>query len=107
MSDVDRWHFAPWALLALATDRRRPAHSGPIRLCDGRLVATVTGCWSTTRGPASAATPRELYAELRARHGFSLSADSLKVAVNERFGDWQQALVDGDTVVFVPPVAGG
>ena len=55
----------------------------------------------------SAATPRELYAELRARHGFSLSADSLKVAVNERFGDWQQALVDGDTVVFVPPVAGG
>lgn len=55
----------------------------------------------------SAATPRELYAELRERHGFSLSADSLKVAVNERFSDWQHALADGDTVVFVPPVAGG
>jgi molybdopterin converting factor small subunit len=36
-----------------------------------------------------------------------LSADSLKVAVNERFSDWQHALADGDTVVFVPPVAGG
>ena len=55
----------------------------------------------------AAATPRELYAELRARHGFSLSAESLKVAVNARFSDWQHALADGDTVVFVPPVAGG
>lgn len=54
-----------------------------------------------------AATPRELYAELRARHGFSLSADALKVAVNASFSDWQHALADGDTVVFVPPVAGG
>jgi len=54
-----------------------------------------------------AATPRELYAELLARHGFSLSADSLKVAVNASFSDWQHVLADGDTVVFVPPVAGG
>ncbi len=50
---------------------------------------------------------RELYDELRTRHGFSLPADALKVAVNTQFSDWSRALDDGDTVVFIPPVAGG
>jgi len=31
----------------------------------------------------------------------------LKVAVNEQFSDWSHLLRDGDTVVFIPPVAGG
>ena len=55
----------------------------------------------------SAGTLRELYDELRARHGFSLPIDALKVAVNTRFSDWNRALAEGDTVVFIPPVAGG
>ena len=55
----------------------------------------------------SASTLRELYDELRARHGFSLPIDALKVAVNTRFSDWNRALAEGDTVVFIPPVAGG
>jgi len=50
---------------------------------------------------------RELYAEIGARHGFSLPADALKVAVNARFSDWSRPLRDGDTVVFIPPVNGG
>lgn len=50
---------------------------------------------------------RELYEELRSRHGFSLPVDALKVAVNTRFSDWNQPLADGDTIVFIPPVAGG
>lgn len=50
---------------------------------------------------------RELYAELRVRHGFSLPIDALKVAVNAQFSDWNRALGEGDTVVFIPPVAGG
>jgi molybdopterin converting factor small subunit len=29
------------------------------------------------------------------------------VAVNAEFGDWSQPLGAGDTVVFIPPVAGG
>lgn len=49
----------------------------------------------------------ELYAELRARHGFSLAEDTLKVAVNTRFSDWDHVLNEGDTIVFIPPVAGG
>jgi molybdopterin synthase sulfur carrier subunit len=48
-----------------------------------------------------------LYEELRTRHGFTLSPDALKVAVNAQFSDWNRALKDGDTIVFIPPVAGG
>jgi molybdopterin synthase sulfur carrier subunit len=55
----------------------------------------------------SATSLHELYEELRARHGFSLSPDALKVAVNAQFSDWNRALHDGDTIVFIPPVAGG
>ncbi|HEY4211996.1 MAG TPA: NTP transferase domain-containing protein [Steroidobacteraceae bacterium] len=55
----------------------------------------------------SARTPRELYTELKARYPFSLAPEMLRVAVNAEFGDWQQPLSDGDSVVFIPPVAGG
>jgi molybdopterin converting factor subunit 1 len=54
-----------------------------------------------------ARTPAELYAELAARHRFSLPASQLKVAVNAAFTDWERELEDGDEVVFIPPVAGG
>jgi molybdenum cofactor guanylyltransferase len=52
-------------------------------------------------------TPRELYAELRARYPFTLPVEMLRVAVNAEFGDWGQPLQAGDAVVFIPPVAGG
>lgn len=54
-----------------------------------------------------AATALDLFAELQARHPFSLPAKMLRVAVNEEFGQWSQELADGDRVVFIPPVAGG
>jgi molybdopterin-guanine dinucleotide biosynthesis protein A len=54
-----------------------------------------------------ARSPRELYEQLRTRHGFTLAPDLLRVSVNAEFGDWSQPLVDGDAVVFIPPVAGG
>lgn len=55
----------------------------------------------------AANTLRELYEELRARHRFSLPPEALKVAVNARFCDWDKPLGEGDTIVFIPPVAGG
>ncbi|MGH8226677.1 MAG: NTP transferase domain-containing protein [Steroidobacteraceae bacterium] len=64
----------------------------------GRSTETVT---------TVARTPRELYAELRKRHPFSLAPDMLRVAVNAEFGEWSQPLGEGDAVVFIPPVAGG
>jgi molybdopterin-guanine dinucleotide biosynthesis protein A len=54
-----------------------------------------------------AATPEELYEELRRRYGLTLERQYLRVAVNDDFGDWDAPLNDGDTVVFLPPVAGG
>jgi sulfur-carrier protein len=49
----------------------------------------------------------ELYRELRARHGFTLEESRLRVAVNDEFAPWNAALREGDTLVFIPPVAGG
>lgn len=54
-----------------------------------------------------AADARALYRELRARHGFAIGEDRLRVAVNGRFAAWEQALNDGDEIVFIPPVSGG
>lgn len=55
----------------------------------------------------TAQTPRELYDELKARYPFSLAPEMLRVAVNAEFGEWADPLADGDSVVFIPPVAGG
>jgi molybdenum cofactor guanylyltransferase len=54
-----------------------------------------------------AGTPRDLYNELKSRYPFSLAPEMLRVAVNAEFGEWEQRLTDGDSVVFIPPVAGG
>ena len=55
----------------------------------------------------TATSLRVLYEELRTARGFSLTADALKVAVNAQFSAWDRPLRDGDTIVFIPPVAGG
>jgi molybdopterin-guanine dinucleotide biosynthesis protein A len=52
-------------------------------------------------------TPRDLYNELKSRYAFSLAPEMLRVAVNADFSEWSQRLSDGDSVVFIPPVAGG
>jgi molybdenum cofactor guanylyltransferase len=54
-----------------------------------------------------ARTPRELYAELAQRYRFSLAPEMLRVAINAEFAEWSAPLAAGDSVVFIPPVAGG
>lgn len=56
---------------------------------------------------SGAHTPLELYEELRARRGLALDPQFLRVAINDEFGDWRTRLSEGDTVAFLPPVAGG
>lgn len=56
--------------------------------------------------PTDAATVAQLFAELEARYSFP-QLSSVKAAVNDEFSDWHASLNDGDTVVFIPPVAGG
>lgn len=54
-----------------------------------------------------AATPADLYQQLKTKHMLSLDQKILKVAINQEFRDWHSQLEDQDTVVFLPPVAGG
>jgi molybdenum cofactor guanylyltransferase len=49
----------------------------------------------------------ELYAELQLARGLRLRPEQLRVAINGEFADWSQALSEDDSVVFLPPVAGG
>lgn len=69
-------------------------------------LADKAGC-SSEQMDSLATTPAQLYDEVKARHGFAFAADRLRVAVNGRIADWQQPLVDGDEIVFLPPVSGG
>jgi len=52
-------------------------------------------------------TLRELYEALRARHGFALAPDRLRVAVDGAFADWNAGVADGAEIAFIPPVSGG
>ncbi len=52
-------------------------------------------------------SPADLYDWAAARYGFSIPRSSLGIAVNGDWGGWDVPLVDGDEVVFIPPVSGG
>jgi len=49
----------------------------------------------------------DLYEELCGLRNLQLPRQQLRVAINDAFADWSQALADGDRVAFLPPVAGG
>jgi molybdopterin converting factor subunit 1 len=55
----------------------------------------------------SAKTGIELYRELQGRYQFGLKENQLKLAINDEFVPFETPLKEGDTVVFIPPVAGG
>ena len=70
------------------------------------VLREQVGC-DSEKCRTSAATPDELYVELKAEKGFALEQDVLRVAVNGDFVSFDTSLRDGDEVVFIPPVAGG
>ena len=49
----------------------------------------------------------ELYTQLKQQHGFELDTSEVRVAINDEFASWDDAINDGDTIAFIPPVAGG
>ena len=49
----------------------------------------------------------ELYEQLLQKHRFSRPQSELRVAVNDYFAKWTDEIYDGDSVVFITPVAGG
>jgi molybdenum cofactor guanylyltransferase len=83
--------------------------TGPLRRVSVRYFALLRE--QAGRGSeavqTAARTPQQLYEQLQRDRGLQLAPQFLRVAVNDEFGDWQQPLADGDTVAFLPPVAGG
>lgn len=53
------------------------------------------------------ATLASIYDQARAKHGFSLPRERLRVACNGAFARWDDAAGDGDEIAFIPPVSGG
>jgi sulfur-carrier protein len=49
----------------------------------------------------------ELYAQLRSRHDLRFDTRHLRVAVDDAFAQWGDALREGSRVAFIPPVSGG
>ena len=49
----------------------------------------------------------ELYEQLHQKHRFSRPQSELRVAVNDYFAKWADEIYEGDSVVFITPVAGG
>lgn len=49
----------------------------------------------------------ELYQQLNKKYNFSRDQSELKVAINDYFAKWSDNIDDGDSVVFITPVAGG
>ncbi len=54
-----------------------------------------------------AKTPEKLYFELSKKYHFDLSKEQLKVAINEEYCSFLDEFKELDTIVFIPPVAGG
>jgi molybdopterin converting factor subunit 1 len=57
---------------------------------------------NTTAGSAA-----ELFSECAGRFDALQSYSAAMVAINDEMSDWDDALKDGDEVLFFPPVAGG
>lgn len=49
----------------------------------------------------------QLYEQLTQKYRFSRPQSELRVAVNDYFAKWTDEIHDGDSVVFITPVAGG
>lgn len=55
----------------------------------------------------SAHTAIQFYSELQKKYNLRLPPNIVKVAINEEFSGWNSEIRSGDSVVFIPPVAGG
>lgn len=56
---------------------------------------------------SDASTAAALYRELCTAHPLGLPVDAVRAAVNDTYVPWNQALKDGDTIAFLPPMSGG
>ena len=70
------------------------------------LIGDLTGK-SEEQLSSESSTPKEVYNELQEIYSFEQCPSKFRVAVNDEFAEWDTQLQDGDSIVFIPPVAGG
>jgi molybdopterin synthase sulfur carrier subunit len=62
---------------------------------------------STEHIETDARTAQQLFEELNMKYSFKVTQENLRVAINENYCDFSTSLSQNDTIVFIPPVAGG
>ncbi|MGP4788118.1 MoaD/ThiS family protein [Psychrobacter sp. 1Y11] len=70
-------------------------------------LADEANCQEETVAVDPATSLAQLYAQLSEKHRFSRPQADLRVAVNDYFAKWDDPINNGDSVVFITPVAGG
>lgn len=70
-------------------------------------LADEANCQQETVTVQQSTSLTELYDQLCQKHRFSRPQSELRVAINDYFAKWTDAISDGDSVVFITPVAGG
>ncbi len=70
-------------------------------------LADEANCQEETVIVQQSTSLTELYQQLSQKHRFSRPQSELRVAVNDYFANWADQINDGDSVVFITPVAGG
>ena len=55
----------------------------------------------------NASNAQELFEELKLKFHFKIPSNLLKIAINNEFSNWSNSIKSGDSIVFIPPVAGG
>ncbi|WP_440455272.1 MoaD/ThiS family protein [Psychrobacter sp. ASPA161_9] len=70
-------------------------------------LADEANCQQETVSVQQSTSLTELYEHLTQKHRFSRPQTELRVAVNDYFAKWTDQINDGDSVVFITPVAGG
>lgn len=70
-------------------------------------LADEANCYEENVTVQQSTSLTELYEQLRQKHRFSRPQSELRVAVNDYFAKWTDQIYDGDSVVFITPVAGG
>lgn len=70
-------------------------------------LADEANCYEENVAVQQSTSLTELYEQLCQKHRFSRPQSELRVAVNNYFAKWTDQIYDGDSVVFITPVAGG
>lgn len=70
-------------------------------------LADEAQCHEEKLSVAHGTSLADLYAQLAQKHRFTRAQSELRVAVNDYFAAWTDEIEDGDSVVFISPVAGG